>query len=170
LMAELPDEERLLDAVKRMRAAGYERMDAYSPFPVEGVAEALGSRRTWVPVITLIGGILGLLTGYLLQYWVAAVAYPINVGGRPLNSWPMFIPITYEVTILFAAWIALLGMLVMNGLPRPYHPTFNVPQFARATQDRFFVVVEADDPHFDYAGTRAFLDGLAPGRVYDVPS
>ena len=170
LMAAFGDEESLMDAVRRTRGAGYEHIDAYSPFPVEGLAEALGPRRNWVPAITLVGGILGLLTGYFLQYWAAAIAYPINVGGRPLNSWPMFVPITYEVTILFAAWTALIGMLILNGLPRPYHPTFNVPEFARASQDRFFVVVEADDPQYEYSGTRAFLQDLAPGRVYDVPS
>jgi hypothetical protein len=169
LMAELPDEEALLDAVRRTRGAGYDCLDAYSPFPVEGLAEALGVRRNWVPAITLIGGILGLLTGYFLQYWVAVIAYPINVGGRPLNSWPYFIPITYEVTILLAAWTALIGMLILNGLPQPYHPNFNVPEFARASQDRFFMVVDATDPRFEYTGTRAFLQDLAPGRVYDVP-
>jgi hypothetical protein len=170
LMAEFPDEHSLLEAARQTHDAGYVRMDAYSPFPVEGLAEALGSHHTWVPVITLVGGIVGLATGYLLQYWAAAIAYPINVGGRPLNSWPLFVPITYELTILFAAWSSLLGMLFLNRLPQPYHPTFNVPEFLRASQDRFFVVVEAADPQFDYAGTRDFLQGLAPGRVYDIPS
>jgi hypothetical protein len=170
LMAEFGDEEALMDAVRRTRGAGYEQIDAYTPFPIEGLNEALGAKRNWVPLITLVGGIIGLLGGYFLQYWAAAIAYPINVGGRPLNSWPYFIPITYEVTILIAAWSSLIGMLILNGLPRPYHPTFNVPEFARASQDRFFVVVQADDPHFEYAGTRAFLQDLAPGRVYDIPS
>ncbi len=171
LMAEFSDEEALLGAVQAARRAGYRRMDGYSPYPVEGLAEALDFRRTWVPPITLIGGIVGGTTGYMLQFWAMAIAYPyLNIGGRPPNSWPYFIPITYELTILFASFVALLGMLALNGLPQPYHPVFNVPSFARASQDRFFVAIEAADPQFDPAATREFLEGLAPGRVYDVPS
>lgn len=170
LMAEFTDEHRFLSAVQRTHDAGYQAVDAYSPFPVEGVADALDYHRTWLPQITLIGGIIGLIGGYSMQYWAAVLAYPINVGGRPLNTWPMFVPITYELTILVAAWVALLGMLVMNGLPQPYHPVFNVPQFARASQDRFFVVVKAGDPAFDYAATCGLLEGLQPRGVYDVPS
>jgi hypothetical protein len=170
LMAEFTDEHTYLQAVRRTASEGYQRMDAYSPFPVEGAAEAMDFRRTWVPPITLIGGIIGLVSGYLLQFWVAVIAYPLNVAGRPLNSWPYFVPITYEMTILFAAWISLLGMLALNGLPKPYHPVFNVPEFGRASEDRFFVVVEADDPRFDYAATRGFLESLGARGVYDIPA
>ncbi len=168
LMAEFEDEHAYLAALQRTAAEGYTRMDGYSPFPVEGAAEAMGFRRTWIPPLMLVAGIAGLVGGYLLQYWVAGVAYPLNIGGRPTNSWPLFVPITYEVTILFASFAGLLGMLVLNRLPEPYHPVFNVPQFARASQDRFFVLVSADDPKFNYAATRAFLESLQPGGVYDV--
>ncbi|HEX9115211.1 MAG TPA: DUF3341 domain-containing protein [Anaerolineae bacterium] len=168
LMAEFEDEEAYLAAVERTAAEGYTHMDAFSPFPVEGAAEAMGMKRTRIPLIVLLGGIAGLVGGYLLQYWVASVAYPLNIGGRPLNSWPYFVPITYEVTILFASFAGLLGMLALNRLPEPYHPVFNVPEFARASQDRFFVLVGADDPQFDYARTKAFLESLKPGGVYDV--
>jgi hypothetical protein len=168
VIAEFAGEHEFLHAVERTHQEGYQKMDAYSPFPVEGAAEAMGFRRTWIPLIMLIGGIAGLVGGYLLQYWAAAVAYPINVGGRPLNSWPYFVPITYELTILFSSFAGLLGMLVLNRLPEPYHPVFNVPEFARATRDRFFVLVDATDPKFDYAATRSFLQGLGAEGVYDV--
>jgi hypothetical protein len=171
LMAEFTGEVEVLEAVQAAHRAGYTRMDAYSPFPVEGLAEALPFDRTWVPPITLIGGIVGGFTGYGLQFWAMAIAYPfLNIGGRSPNSWPYFIPITYELTILFASFTALFGMLILNRLPQPYHPVFNVPAFARASQDRFFIAIEATDPQFDYAATRYFLEGLAPGKVYDVPS
>lgn len=168
LMAEFEHEEQYIAAVRQTAAAGYTRMDAYSPFPVEGVADSMGFRRTWIPLIVLIGGIVGLIGGYLLQYWVAAIAYPLNVGGRPLNSWPMFVPISYELTILFAAFSGLIGMLILNRLPQPYHPVFNVPAFARASQDRFFVLIDATDPQFDYQQTRRFLESLEPRLVHDV--
>lgn len=171
LMAEFRDEESFVEAIRQTRGEGYSRMDAYSPFPVDGAAEALDFRRTWVPPITLFAGIVGGMGGYMLQYWCMALAYPgLNIGGRPPNSWPYYIPITYEMVILFAAWLTLLGMFALNGLPRPYHPVFNVPAFARASQDRFFVAVEAADPRFDYDATRRFLERLSPGRVYDIPS
>ena len=170
LMAEFEDEHSFLEAVRRVVDAGYTEMDAYSPFPVEGAAEAMNLRRTGVPPLTLIGGILGLVGGFSLQYWVAVIAYPLDIGGRPLNSWPYFVPISYEMTILFASWITLLGMLALNGLPRPHHPVFNVPAFARASQDRFFVVIEASDPKFSYEGTRRFFEDMGVRGLYDVPS
>lgn len=169
LMAEFEDGHELAVATRRAVEAGYRKIDAYTPFPIHEVAEALRFRRTWIPHIVLAGGIVGLIVGYLLQYWAAVIAYPLNVGGRPLNSWPVFIPVTFEMTVLFAALAAVLGMLALNGLPMPYHPVFNIPEFARASQDRFFLVIEADDPVFEYAKTRRFLQSLGAGEVFDVP-
>ena len=143
-------------------------MDAYSPFPVEGLAEALGFHRTRVPLIVLTGGILGCLGGFFLQYWLAVIDYPINVGGRPLNSWPSFIPVTFELTILIAALSAFFGVLALNGLPMPYHPVFNVERFELASRNRFFLLIEAADPRFDSAGTRRFLENIGSHGVYEV--
>ena len=143
-------------------------MDAYSPFPVEGLAEALGFHRTRVPLIVLTGGILGCLGGFFLQYWLAVIDYPINVGGRPLNSWPSFIPVTFELTILIAALSAFFGVLALNGLPMPYHPVFNVDRFELASRNRFFLLIEAADPRFDSAGTRRFLETVGSHGVYEV--
>ena len=168
LMAEFESPEELLAAAQRAHREGYRRMDAHSPFPIHGLAEAIGVRRTWLPLLVLIGGVLGALVGYGTQYYVAVIDYPINVGGRPFNSWPSFIPITFEVTILFAALTAVLGMLALNGLPMPYHPAFNAPRFALATHDRFFLCIEATDPKFDPHATRKFLESFAPREVSEV--
>jgi hypothetical protein len=168
LMAEFDNPTAIVVAARRAYADGYRRMDAYTPFPVEGLAEELHLHRTRVPLIVLLGGLTGCLGGYLLQYWIMAIYWPVNVGGRPLNSWPMFIPVTFELTVLVAALSAVLGMLALNGLPHPYHPVFNVPRFALASQDRFFLCIEASDPRFDRAATRDFLEGLAPQEVRDV--
>ncbi len=168
LMAEFENPSDLVDAARRAYAEGYRKMDAYTPFPVEGLAEALGFHRTWVPLIVLIGGLIGCMGGYLLQYYISVVYYPLNIGGRPLNSWPAFIPVTFELTILIAALSAVLGMLALNGLPMPYHPVFNVPRFALATQDRFFLCIESTDPKFDREATRYFLERLAPRVVSEV--
>jgi hypothetical protein len=164
-MAEFTGPDELLQAAKAAYDAGYRRMDAYSPLPVEGLAEALGFRRTSVPLIVLVMGLLGCMGGFLLQYWISAIDYPLNVGGRPYNSWPAFVPVTFELTILCAAFGALVGMLVLNGLPMPYHPVFNVTRFAQATRDRFFLCIEAVDPNFDRERTKVFLESLTPSPV-----
>lgn len=167
LMAEFETADQLLEATVRTTAAGYKRVEAYSPFPIEGLADAIGFR-TRLPLIVLIAGIIGGLSGFFLQYWVSVIHYPINVGGRPLNSWPSFIPVTFELTILFAGVTAAIAMIVLNGLPMPYHPVFNVPRFALATNDRFFLAVEATDPQFQLNATRSFLEGLGAKGVYEV--
>jgi hypothetical protein len=169
-MAEFDTPTAIVAAARRAYEEGYRRMDTYTPFPVEGLAEELRFHRTRVPLIVLLGGLAGCLGGYFLQYWIMALYWPVNVGGRPLNSWPMFIPVTFELTVLVAALSAVLGMLALNGLPHPYHPVFNVPRFALASQDRFFLCIEASDPRFDRAGTRYFLESLAPREVSDVES
>jgi hypothetical protein len=167
-MAEFTGPKELLQAAKAAYEAGYRRMDAYSPLPVDGLAEALGFRHTRVPLLVLTGGLVGCAGGFFLQYWISAMDYPSNVGGRPYNSWPSFIPVTFELTILVAAFAALLGMLALNGLPMPYHPVFNVPRFVQATRDRFFLCIEAIDPKFDRERTKAFLESLGPSTVSAV--
>jgi hypothetical protein len=169
LMAEFDDPRALVAAAGRARAEGYRSMDAYTPFPVEGLAEALGFRKNRLPLLVLAGGLVGAAGGYFLQYYGNVVDYPINIGGRPLHSWPSFIVPAFETTILCAALAAVLGMLGLNGLPKPYHPVFNVPRFALASRDRFFLVIEAADPAFDPIATRAFLESLSPLEVSDVP-
>ena len=170
LMAEFDSATALVAAADRTREAGYKKIDAYSPFPVEGLAEAIGFHLDLVPLITLIGGIVGGTSGFLMQYWMSVVSYPTNIGGKPYNSWPAFIVITFEMTILFAAVSAVLGMLALNGLPMPYHPVFHVPRFAFATKDRFFLIVFASDKKYEPAATRQFLEGLSPRAISEVPS
>jgi hypothetical protein len=170
LMAEFDSASALVAAAERTHQAGYKRIDAYSPFPVEGLAEAIGFHHDLVPLITLLGGLVGGVSGYLMQYWMAAVNYPLNIGGKPYHSWPAFIVITFEMTILFAGLSAVLGMLALNGLPMPYHPVFNVPRFALATKDRFFLVVFSTDPKYDQDRTRKFLEELGPRSISEVPS
>ncbi|MFL5340732.1 MAG: DUF3341 domain-containing protein [Gemmataceae bacterium] len=169
LVAEFDSPTAIVEAARAVHAASYRRTDAYTPFPVEGLAEELGFRKTRMPLLVLIGGIIGCVGGYGMQYWIAVVDYPINVGGRPAHSWPMFIPVTFELTVLIAALFAVLGMLFLNGLPRPHHPLFNVPSFALATRDKFFLAVEARDPQFDAVVTREFLLKLGAREVTEVP-
>src|SRR5215212_9286721 len=168
LLAEFASGEDLTKAAQVVHDSGYTRIDAYSPFPIEGLAEALGFKQTRLPLIALAGGIVGGLTGYLLQWWTMVRSYPINVGGRPLHSWPAFIPVTFELTILGASLAAVLGMLALNGLPQPYHPLFNVARFALASRNRFFLCIEARDAKFDLGQTRAFLETLGPREVTAV--
>jgi hypothetical protein len=169
VVAEFPTEHELIHAVERTREAGYRRIEAYTPFPVEGLAHALALRRNNVPLITLIGGLTGGLGGFFFQCWVSVIAYPLNIGGRPLYSWPAFIPVTFELTVLGAALSAVFGMLALNGLPRPHHPLFNVQRFVKhATSDRFFLCIEARDPKFNLAESAHFLKGLHATHVIEV--
>jgi hypothetical protein len=169
ILAEFAQPDALVQASRQTREAGYRRFDAFSPMPVDGLAEAIGFTRTRMPLVVLIGAILGGLAGYALQYWVATIAYPLNVGGRPLNSWPAFVPVTFETTVLVAALFGVLGMLALNRLPRPHHPLFAVPAFARASRDGFFLCIEAHDPLFETDKTREFLQRLGAIEVFDVP-
>jgi hypothetical protein len=168
LMAEFETPTALVEAATRARAQGYRQMDAFSPFPIEELTEALAIRPTRLPLVVLIGGLLGCIGGFFMQWYSAAVDYPLNIGGRPNNSWPMFIPVTFEMTVLVAGLTVVLAMLALNGLPMPYHPVFNVPRFALATRDRFFLCIEATDPHFDRENTRLFLLTLRPREVSEV--
>ena len=168
LMAEFPSADALVAAAHQVHAAGYVKTDAYSPFPIHGLAEAIGFKDRRISLLCLIGGLTGLAGGYGLEYWSSAIAYPLNIGGRPFHSWVSFIPPAYETTILFAAFTAGISMIVLNGLPRPYHPVFNHPAFSRASQDKFFLAIEADDPKFDLDQTRAFLTGLHATEVVAV--
>jgi uncharacterized membrane protein len=168
VMAEFNNPTALVNAAREARARGYRKLDAYTPFPIEELSEALHLPKSKLPLIVLIGGILGGLTGFLMQYYVTVIYFPINVAGRPLDSWPMYIVITFELTILFAAISAVLGLLALCGLPMPYHPTFNVPRFARASRSRFFLCIQATDPLFDRKATEDFLESLEPREVAEV--
>jgi hypothetical protein len=170
MMAEFDTPDSIVHAARLTHEAGYRRIDAYSPFPIEALAEAIDFHPTDVPLVVLIGGILGGLSGFFLQYWIHVINYPINVGGRPLDSWPAFIVVTFEMTILFAGIFAVLGMLALNGLPMPYHPVFSVPRFAFASKDRFFLIIFSSDPKYEAAETRRFLEGLNPRSISEVPS
>ena len=170
LIAEFLSADELLEASRHASEAGYRELDAYSPFPIEGLAEAIGFHRTRLPVLVFCGGLLGTCTGFFLQWWPNVIGYPQNFGGKPWDSWPAFIPITFEMTILFAALSATFGMLALNGLPSPYHPVFNSDRFAQVTKDRFFLLIESEDPKFDLQLTRQFLTELNPREVSEVES
>jgi hypothetical protein len=168
VIAEFESPAALIEAARQARAAGYRKMDAFTPYPIEELAHALELPRTKLPVLVFAGGALGCATGLLMQWFATAIHYPLNVGGRPLASWPSYVPITFELTVLFAAIAAVLGMLALNGLPMPYHPVFNVPGFALASRDRFFLCIEAADPLFDPQKTTAFLASLGAREVTEV--
>jgi hypothetical protein len=168
-MAEFPDPTSLVVATRRTHDEGYRNIDAYSPFPIHELVEAFHAHDHRVQRNVLLGGIFGMFAGFGLCYWVSVVAYPLNVGGRPFNSWPAFIPVTFELTILFASFAAVFGMFILNGLPMPYHPVFNVARFAEhASQDGFFLAIESTDPKFNHGATRAFLQGLGAKEINDV--
>jgi Protein of unknown function (DUF3341) len=168
VMAEFETPEQLLAAARKARDSGYKNIDAFTPFPIEGLSQAIGFRWTAVPLITLIGGIGGGLTGFGLQYWCSAISYPINIGGRPLNSWPAFIPVTFELTVLGAALFSVVGMMALNKLPQPYHPVFNVERFRAASTDRFFLLIEARDPKFNLTDIAKFLQDMSARHVTEV--
>jgi hypothetical protein len=169
LLAEFESPTALVKAAEQTRDAGYVKIDAYSPFPVEGLAEAIGFHHDLVPLVCLIGAIIGGVSGYLLQYWINVINYPLNIGGKPFHSWPAFIVVTFEMTILFGGLSAVFGMLALNGLPMPYHPVFNVERFAMASKDRFFLIVFASDKKYDDLKTREFLEKLGPKTLAEVP-
>ncbi len=168
LMAEFDDPSAVVAAAQKVYDEGYRSIDAYSPYPIEALSEAIGVHSTRMPLLVLIGGILGLIGGYAMQYYTHVIDYPIIVGGRPFHSWPSFIPITFETTVLGASLAAVFGMLALNGLPEPYHPVFNAPRFSLASSDRFFLVIKAKDPKFSLEGTRDFLAGLKATEVVSV--
>jgi hypothetical protein len=168
LMAEFESVDDLMHAAERVYAEGYRKLDAYTPFPVEGLAEAIGFHRTMVPQIALTGGLIGCFGGFFLQWWPNVIGYPLNIGGKPHNSWPSFIPITFELTILCTGLSIVFGMLALNGLPTPYHPVFNAPNFDLASRNRFFLSVETADPKFELAATREFLQSLHALEVSEI--
>lgn len=169
MIAEFATAQELVDAAAAATKAGYGKVEAYSPFPIEPLEEAIGFHHTKLPLIVLAGGITGGLSGFGMCYYANVFSYPLIIGGKPLNSWPAFIPITFELTVLFAAFSAVIGMLALNGFPMPYHPLFNVDRFSRVTRDGFFLAIESDDPKYDAATTRDFLMSLKPVEVNDVP-
>ena len=169
LMAEFADATTLVEAAKRTHAEGYRKMDAFSPYPIHELFDAMELNDKRLPFMVLMGGIIGCMAGFGLCYWVSVIAYPLNIGGRPFNSWPSFIPVTFEVTILLASLTTVLGMILLNGLPMPYHPVFNVKRFAEhASQDGLFLAIEADDPKFDINKTRQFLQGLGAREINEI--
>jgi len=167
-LAEFDDQDRLLGAARIVKEQGYEVVEAYSPLPIHGLADVLGWKNH-LPAIVFVGGLVGACAGFGLQYWVSVIEYPLNVGGKPFNSWPAFIVPTFECTILFAAAAAVLGMFWLNGLPQPYHPVFNVARFVEASRDKFFLMILSRDPRFDMHGTKKFLETLEPVSLEEVP-
>jgi len=168
LMAEFDNPTELMKAARATYAAGYRNIDAYTPYPIEELADVIGFKKTRVPLVCLLGGILGGLSGYLLQYWINNISYPLNIGGRPSHSWPAFIIVTFEMTILFGGLSAVIGMLGLNGLPAPYHPVFNNPRFSAVSRDRFFLCIEAADPQFDPERARQFLSAFNTVDIAEV--
>ena len=168
LLAEFDTPTELVRAAEKVRDAGYKKTDAFSPFPIHEIDEALGIKRSILPFLALGGGVAGLAAGLGMQFYIHVIDYPLIVGGRPHFSLPAFIPPSYELTILLAAFTAVFGMLFLNGLPQPYHPVFNVPRFALATREKFFLLIERKDPQFDYDETKNFMQSLNPQEVFDV--
>ena len=168
VIAEFETPNDLVHAARKVYEAGYRRINGYSPYPIEELSEAIGFTHTALPLIVFIGGVLGGIAGFGMQYWMEVISYPLNVGGKPFNSWPAFIPITFECTVLVAAFSAVLGMLALNKLPQPYHPVFNAPNFALATRDSFFLVIESKDPKFEHDEAVRFLKSLEAREVVDV--
>jgi hypothetical protein len=168
VMAEFDTPTELVRAANAANAEGYRKMDAYSPYPIEELNHALHLHHNKLPLIVLLGGITGGLTGFLLQWYITVYNFPTNIGGRPLFSWPMYIVITFELTVLFASIAATFGLLGLCGFPRPYHPVFNVPRFSLATRNGFFLCIEADDALFELDRTKSFLIGLDPKEVSEV--
>lgn len=169
LAAVFDSPETVLAAAHRVREAGFVRAEAYTPFAIEGLSEALGFKRTGIPLLVFLGGLMGAVGGYFMLWYANVISYPWNTGGKPPNSWPAFVPITFEMTVLGAGLMALIGMLALNGLPAPFHPMFHAPRFELASQTEFFLCIEASDPQFDRQRTRAFLEGLNPTAVVEVP-
>ena len=167
LAAEFESDAQLMHAAEEAYGRGYRKMDGYTPFPIAGLAEALGKRNR-IPLLVLCSGILGGCSAYFMEWFASVISYPINIGGRPLHSWPSFIPITFELTVLGASLTAFFFSLGLSGLPQPYHPMFNLPAFERASQDRFFLCIEAEDTLFDAGATREFLQSLKPLTVSEV--
>jgi len=168
VLGEFSSAEALINAARQVREAGYVYTDAYSPLPIRGLSEALGFHHTRLPLVVLTGGVLGGVGGYLMQYWMMAVDYPLNIGGRPIHSWVSFIPVTFELTILGAALAAVFGMLALNGLPQPHHPLFNVPEFSLASQNRFFICIEARDKQFELENASEFMRSIGATSVTTV--
>lgn len=169
VLAEFADGDALMEAARRARAEGYRKLEAYTPLPMHELCHVLG-KSNHLPKLVLLGGLVGAVIGFGLQYWASVLYYPLDVGGKPLNSWPSFIVVTFEMTILFAALTAVLGMLALNGLPRPHHPVFDVPGFELASRDRFFLLVLAHDPRFERDEAHRFLSSMAPLNVTEVPN
>jgi hypothetical protein len=169
VIAEFTSPAELMTAAEAARDAGYTEMDAFSPFPIHGLHEAVGMKSTGMSALVLGGGIIGGISGFFMCWYANVLSYPLNIGGKPFNSWPAWIPITFECTILVASFAAVLGMLALNGLPMPYHPVFNVRRFDQASRDKFFLVIQARDPKFDFDGVWQFLEALHPREVVDVP-
>jgi hypothetical protein len=168
LLAEFHSPQEVVEAAEKVHGAGYRKVDGFSPYPIEELSEALELHKSHLPKLVLAGGLTGLVAGFGLEYWASVIAYPMNIGGRPFFSWPAFVVPAYETTILFAAGAAVFGMLALNGLPEPYHPVFNVPGFALASRDKFFILIEATDPKFDRTETAKFLKGVGASDVSEV--